>query len=128
MQIVCVANSASTAGFTNGTIGSTTNLGRFGGQYVNGSGSGGSYNTAYAGGRAGANDSIADTATFDCQDDTATYTDYAWNPTSTAATLISSTTVVDDELVKFRYGATAAPTTPTGSYTVASTFIATPTF
>ncbi len=52
----------------------------------------------------------------------------AWNTGSSADTLISSTSVVDDEIVKLRFGATASSTTPTGSYTVVTTYIATPTF
>jgi hypothetical protein len=55
-------------------------------------------------------------------------TEFAWSNSSTATTLVSSTNVVDDEIVKLRYGARAAATTPTGSYTVTSTYIATPTF
>jgi hypothetical protein len=53
---------------------------------------------------------------------------FAWNDSGTAATLASSSTVVDDEIVKLSFGATANATTPTGSYTVATTYIATPTF
>jgi hypothetical protein len=64
---------------------------------------------------------------IDCEDDDDT-TNLAWNETSTAADLASSTTVVDDELIKFNFGAIASPTTPTGAYTVVSTYIATATF
>ena len=53
---------------------------------------------------------------------------FAWDDSGTAATLASSATVVDDEIVKLRFGATANATTPTGSYTVVTTYIATPTF
>ncbi len=52
----------------------------------------------------------------------------AWNATNLSDTLISSTNVVDDEIVKLRFAATASSTTPTGSYTVVTTYIATPTF
>ena len=52
----------------------------------------------------------------------------AWNTGSSADTLISSSSVVDDEIVKLRFGATASSTTPTGSYTVTTTYIATGTF
>lgn len=52
----------------------------------------------------------------------------AWNATGTAATVASSTTVVDDEIVKLRFAATASPTTPSGNYTVVTTYIATATF
>ncbi len=54
--------------------------------------------------------------------------EFGWNATGTADTLASSTTVVDDEIVKIRFGATASATTPTGTYTVVTTYIATPKF
>ncbi len=53
---------------------------------------------------------------------------FAFNNSGTAATLASSTTVVDKETVKVRFGATASATTPTGAYTITTTYIATPTF
>ena len=53
---------------------------------------------------------------------------FAWNNTATAATLASSTGVVDNEIVKVRFGATASSTTPTGAYSVTTNYIATPTF
>jgi len=53
---------------------------------------------------------------------------FAWNDTGTADTLASSATVVEDEIVKLRFGAVAAATTPTGLYRVTTTYIATPTF
>ncbi len=63
----------------------------------------------------------------DCEDDDDA-TNFAWNESSTATDLASSTTVVDDELIKFNFGAIASSTTPTGIYTVVSTYIATATF
>lgn len=51
-----------------------------------------------------------------------------WNSSATATTLASSTGVVDDEVIKLSFAAQAASTTPTGFYTVVSTYIATPTF
>jgi hypothetical protein len=51
-----------------------------------------------------------------------------WNASASADTLVSSTNVVDDEIVKLRFAATASSTTPTGSYTVVTTYIATGTF
>lgn len=63
----------------------------------------------------------------DCEDDD-DETNFAWNETSTATDLASSSTVVDDELIKFNFGAIASSTTPTGAYTVVSTYIATATF
>ena len=70
------------------------------------------------------------TSSSDCEDITLgdTGVKFAWNNSSTAATLASSTGVVDDEIVKVRFGAAAASTTPTGSYTVTTNYIATPTF
>ncbi|MBI5357639.1 hypothetical protein HZB74_02215 [Candidatus Saccharibacteria bacterium] len=52
----------------------------------------------------------------------------SWNDTSTATAIASSTGVVDDEVIKLSFAAQAASTTPTGFYTVVSTYIATPTF
>lgn len=51
-----------------------------------------------------------------------------WNTAATADTLVSSTTAVDDEIVKLRFAATASPSTPSGNYTVVTTYIATSTF
>ncbi len=62
----------------------------------------------------------------DCENEAET--EFAWNDSATAATLASSSNVVDDEIVKLRFAATASATTPTGSYTVTTTYIATPTF
>ncbi len=53
---------------------------------------------------------------------------FGWNASGTADTHASSSTIVDDEIIKLSIGATAAATTPTGSYTVVTTYIATPTF
>ncbi len=55
-------------------------------------------------------------------------TKFAWNNSGTAATIASSSNVVDNEIVKLRFGATASATTPTGAYSVTTTYIATPTF
>lgn len=124
VQIACVANSTTTAG----AIGTTSNLGKnSGGSYTSGSGTGGSFNSVYDAGQS----SLDDTAGDDCETDPSGTTlneEFGWNDTSTAQALLSSTTVVDDELVKLRFGAAASSTTPTGTYTVASTYIATPTF
>lgn len=119
MQIVCVTNSNTT------TAGTTANLGAGG----NGTGSGNTFRTAYANG-ATTLGTLEDTvATDDCENTEAGNL-YAWNdtPASTAQAIIGASTVVDDELIKLRFGASAEATTPTGSYTVASTFIATATF
>jgi hypothetical protein len=64
----------------------------------------------------------------------ATYNDgsssggYAWPDTGTATTIASATTVVDDEALMLKFAGTASITTPTGSYGVTSTYIATATF
>ncbi|MBW3569219.1 hypothetical protein KY385_03775, partial [Candidatus Parcubacteria bacterium] len=62
----------------------------------------------------------------DCENEA--NTKFAWNDSATAANLASSSGVVDNEIVKLSFGATAAATTPTGAYTVTTTYIATPTF
>ncbi len=56
---------------------------------------------------------------------------FAWvdtGATTTIASTTGSTKVLDDEALILRFAATAAATTPTGSYSVVSTYIATPTF
>ncbi len=57
---------------------------------------------------------------------------WTWNETTTPATVASSAgssvKVVDDEMIVIRYAAANSVTTPTGQYTVTSTFIATPTY
>jgi hypothetical protein len=53
---------------------------------------------------------------------------FAFLDTGTAQTLATTTSVVDDEIIKLRFGATASATTPTGTYVVVTTYIATPTF
>ena len=57
---------------------------------------------------------------------------FAWDDTGTADRIASSGSstvkVIDDEALILKFAATAAATTPTGSYTVQADFIATPTF
>jgi len=56
---------------------------------------------------------------------------YAWvenGTVTTIATTSGSDKVLDDETLILRFAATAAATTPTGQYTVVSTYVATPTF
>ncbi len=60
-----------------------------------------------------------------------TGTGFAWQSTGAAITIASTTgttKVVSNEAMILRFGATAATTTPTGSYTALADFIATPTF
>jgi hypothetical protein len=99
--------------------GSTDNLGT-----TPGAGTAGTVNTAYA------NTDQDVTPTADCESPTLgdTGVTFAWNNAGTTAPLISSTSVVEDELIKLRFGAVAAATTPTGLYRVTTTYIATPTF
>lgn len=103
MQIACIR--------TGSPIGTTANLGSVPAGY-NGDGT------------------IASTAAG-CEDSDTSFK-FAWNNTGVAQTLtdsIASTDkVVDDELIKLRFGSTASATTPTGVYNVVSTFIATATF
>ena len=70
------------------------------------------------------------TSSSDCEDTSLgdTGVKFGWEAAGTSTTLASSSSVVDDEIVKVRFGATAAATTPTGSFTVTTTYIATPTF
>lgn len=57
---------------------------------------------------------------------------FAWNSTTTAATIASSAgspvKVLDDEALILRFAATPQITTPTGAYTTTSTYIATATY
>jgi len=53
---------------------------------------------------------------------------FAFDNTGSPVTLASSTTVVDDEIIKISFGATASATTPTGLYRLTTTYVATPTF
>ncbi|MBI4033797.1 hypothetical protein HY379_02240 [Candidatus Saccharibacteria bacterium] len=53
---------------------------------------------------------------------------FAWVESGTATQVASSTTVVDDEALILRYGATPAITTPFGAYTALTDFIAIATY
>ncbi len=56
---------------------------------------------------------------------------FAWQNTGATTTIAStsgSTKVIDDEALMLRFAATAQATTPTGSYAVTSTYVATPTY
>ncbi len=53
---------------------------------------------------------------------------FAWDESGTAQPIANSSTVVDDEAIVLRYAATANITTPTGSYGVTSTYVATATY
>ena len=53
---------------------------------------------------------------------------YTWQDSGATDTVATSSTVLDDEMCELEFAATAAPTTPTGAYTVTATFIATATF
>ena len=115
MHIACIANST-----TQASAGTTSNLGSGGA----GTGSsGGTFNTDYG----NVDDNVADDGSDDCENSDAG-NNYAWDDSGTAVSLVHSSTVVDDELIKMRFGATAQATTPTGSYTVSNIYIATPIF
>lgn len=123
MQIACVVNSTTVTG-----MGTTSNLGKDAtGTYVSGSGADGSYNAVY---NAGRTTGIDDDATDNCENNPGAILNdkYGWRDNGTSQALISSRNVVDDEMVKFRIGATANPTTPSGTYTVAAIYIATPSY
>lgn len=53
---------------------------------------------------------------------------WAWDESGNPDVLATSTDVVDDEMLTMTYAAAASLTTPTGTYSVTSTYIATPTF
>ncbi len=69
----------------------------------------------------------ADASDATCEDTEASTT-YAWDNTGNATQIASSSTVVNDEMLKMRFAARAAATTPTGNYTVTTTYVATATF
>jgi len=116
MQMACVTNSNTT------TAGTTANLGAGG----NGTGATNTFRTAYANGDTALAGDFEDNGTDTCEAEAGDL--YAWNDSGTAQAIIGSNTVVDDEVVKLRFGASANATTPTGTYTAATTFIATATF
>jgi hypothetical protein len=102
----------------NTTQGSTDNL-----DPTNGS----TWNAAYDGD--GNDEDVGD----DCENETVDGS-YIWgfDTSGTPDDIISTTSatnkVIDDEIIKLRFGAAASATTPTGTYTVIVTYIATPTF
>lgn len=53
---------------------------------------------------------------------------WAWNSAGTTTPIASSTTVLDYEMLLLRFAARTAATTPTGSYTNLSNYVATSTF
>lgn len=53
---------------------------------------------------------------------------WAWADAGSFDTIASSSSVLDDEMVTIAFAATAAPTTPTGLYSVTANFVATATF
>lgn len=75
----------------------------------------------------GSDETIANAANCDSEAFASGTGELGWNngASKTAETLVSSATIVDDEVVKLRFGATAQATTPSGNYTVVTTYIAT---
>ncbi|HSX45793.1 MAG TPA: hypothetical protein VLG27_02180 [Candidatus Saccharimonadia bacterium] len=53
---------------------------------------------------------------------------YAWDESGSAATIASSTTVLDRESLILKFAASPTVVTPTGTYTAKADFIATPTY
>lgn len=53
---------------------------------------------------------------------------WAWQQDGSPVQIASSPSVVDDEMLVLRFAAAATLTTPTGTYSVTSTYIATPTY
>ena len=53
---------------------------------------------------------------------------FAWDSSGTTTTIASSTTVLDYEMLVLNFAARAAATTPTGFYSVTSTYVGTGTF
>jgi hypothetical protein len=69
-----------------------------------------------------------DTGGDDCENETTAAYSWGFRDDGTPDELIHSTSVVDDEIIKLRFGATAQTTTPTGTYLVITTYVATPTY
>lgn len=53
---------------------------------------------------------------------------YAWDESGSAATIASSTTVLDKEALILKFAASPTVVTPTGTYTAKADFVATPTY
>lgn len=70
------------------------------------------------------------TSAVDCENEAfaSTVAVVGWNSGLTADTLATSATTIEDEIVKLRFAATASATTPSGDYTVVTTYIATANF
>jgi hypothetical protein len=84
--------------------------------------------TVYRGTDADATESNSGNAATCQTDEAATNINFAFDDSGTPDTIAASSTVVDDEMIKLGFGATASATTPEGSYLVIITYIATPTF
>lgn len=63
-----------------------------------------------------------------CENTENTNVRFGYRDDGTPSEVARSDTVVDDEMIKIVFGATASSTTPTGTYFVTTTWIATPTF
>jgi hypothetical protein len=61
-------------------------------------------------------------------EDYGTTNGFAWVETGTATQIASSTSAVDDEALILKFAATPSITTPFGSYTAQSDYIAVPTY
>lgn len=77
----------------------------------------------------GTDATLVDATPADCQNsEQGTNVKYGFDDSGTPDDLVASNTVVDDEMLKLSFAATAQTTTPTGTYYVITTYIATPTF
>lgn len=63
-----------------------------------------------------------------CEEEAHTGYEWGWDNSGTPDDIVTTNTVVDNEIIKVRFGAVAAPTTPTGQYFVTTTYVATPTY
>lgn len=73
-------------------------------------------------------DGIADADTCTALDAGTDEDCWAWDESGAVNQIASSNTVIDDEMLVLNFAAAASLTTPTGTYAVTSTYIATPTF
>lgn len=118
LAIACI-NNEDPANVANGGIGLTNSFDPAGS-------AGGTVNDAYDG-----DESLTDdgAGVGDCENEDISAYSWAFGfDGTTPDTLVASNTVVDNEIIKLRFGAAAAATTPTGTYSVTTTYIATATY
>lgn len=82
-------------------------------------------NTAYS----GTDGDVTSGSATSCETDEQTANiRYGFDDSGSPDDLLSSASVVDNELIKISFAAVASATTPTGTYSIVTTYIATPTF